>query len=216
MPYPRFTPDKLAGVLESTEADYLMRRNRQQLTGEVAEGAPARYARTIELMPEVLAWIWAVCDQAKMTPAGPALLQGPSLLMVGPTGTGKTHQAWEALRRLADTGATFRWHAVAAPDLYALLRPQAGVNAEAEFQRAARASVLLLDDLGAAKGSEWVEEVNYRLISHRYDRGRPTLITSNLPPRDFSAYLGDRSASRLAEMCTVLPVTGQDRRRNPA
>jgi DNA replication protein DnaC len=215
-PFPRFTPDQLltGPVVEPGEAEYLLRTNAARLNAEVGDGTPPRYARTVQMLPEVLAWTRDVCNEARMTAAGPALVEGPSLLTAGPTGTGKTHQAWEALRRLANSGATFRWRAFAAPDLYARLRPQAGVNSEAEYQAAATADVLLLDDLGAAKGSEWVEEVNYRLISHRYDHHKPTIMTTNLPPNRLRDYLGDRSASRLAEMCTVLPVVGEDRRRS--
>ena len=73
--------------------------------------------------------------------------------------------------------------------------------------------LLLLDDLGAAKSSEWVEEITYRLINRRYNLMLPTLITSNLRISDLRAYLGDRVASRLAQMTTRIAFETADRRR---
>ena len=50
----------------------------------------------------------------------------------------------------------------------------------------------MLDDLGAVKTSEWIEEVNFRLVNHRYERMLPTLFTSNLLPKDLATLLGER------------------------
>lgn len=77
----------------------------------------------------------------------------------------------------------------------------------------ARCPLLLLDDLGAAKTSEWTEELTYRLINHRYEHMLPTLITTNLPTAELRTALGDRVASRLAEMTERVILTGPDRRR---
>jgi DNA replication protein DnaC len=104
------------------------------------------------------------------------------------------------------------WLAVTAPDLYAQLRPRDGIDGESEFRRFADVPLLLLDDLGAAKNSEWTEEINYRLIGHRYAAMLPCLITSNVPVAQLKAILGDRVASRLREMCQFVALTGPDRR----
>ncbi len=74
--------------------------------------------------------------------------------------------------------------------------------------------LLILDDLGAAKTSEFVEEQTYRLINRRYNAMLPTLITTNLRIRDLKAYLGDRVTSRLAEMTTRVEFEPVDRRRH--
>jgi len=86
------------------------------------------------------------------------------------------------------------------------------VDSEDVFERHAKAPVLMLDDLGAAKDSSWVEEVNYRLINHRYEWMLPTLVTSNVPPRDLAGEVGERVASRLTEMATPVVLKGPDRR----
>ncbi|MER7128641.1 hypothetical protein [Streptosporangium saharense] len=40
--------------------------------------------------------------------------------------------------------------------------------------------LLLLDDLGSAKASEWTEEITYRVINHRHENLLPGVFTSNL------------------------------------
>jgi DNA replication protein DnaC len=143
----------------------------------------------------------------------PNILRGPSLLLLGAVGTGKTYQAFGAIRALALSGAYCSWLATTCADMYGRLRPGNGVDGEREFRAFADARLLLLDDLGAAKTSEWTEEVIYRLINHRYEHEMPTLITSNEGPDRLKAALGYRVASRLAEMTQRVILTGPDRRR---
>src|SRR5690606_7391206 len=102
-----------------------------------------------------------------------------------------------------------------AADLYARLRPRHGIDSETEFRAIADAPLLMVDDLGAAKTSEWVEEVNYRLINWRYDRVLPTVFTSNVLPKELKVALGERVASRLVEMADRVTLKGEDRRRTP-
>lgn len=147
-------------------------------------------------------------------PGGPGIAEGPSLLIVGPTGTGKTYRAYGAVRALLTRGVRLRREATTTADLYARLRPRPGHDAERNLQALARSPLLLLDDLGAAKTSEWTEELTYRLINHRYEHLRPTLITTNLPTAELRTVLGDRIASRLAEMTERVILTGPDRRRS--
>jgi DNA replication protein DnaC len=164
---------------------------------------PPRYRDAIASEPAVITW----CDQFAESPG--------SLLILGRTGVGKTYQAFGAIRLLARHGITPDWQAITEPDLYARLRPREGTDTEGEFARLADAPLLLIDDLGAAKNSEWTEEVTYRLIGHRYDAMTPTLITSNTRIEDLRDALSDRVASRLREMCRFVPLKGTDRRKAP-
>jgi len=181
-----------------------------------SEHIPARYANAIADNPGVIAWAEQITSSAVANPNGLAIKRGPSILLLGRTGIGKTHQAYGALRLLATAGVRSRWAAMTAADLYARLRPRHGVDSEAEFQSIANAPLLLLDDLGAAKPSEWVEEINYRLINWRYEHELATIFTSNVPPKELGAALGDRVASRLVEMAARVVLKGEDRRRVPA
>ncbi|MFD5564476.1 ATP-binding protein [Kitasatospora griseola] len=182
---------------------------------------PYRYADATPIAghPEIGAWAQRVATKPS---------EASSLLLTGPTGTGKTHQAWAALRMIAEAGpVNYRLIATTAADMYASLRPGGSHRGEkAELEQLASVPILLLDDLGSAKGSEWVEETTYRLINKRYNACLPTVFTSNYSteaPRHpdtgaivgpgLDVILGDRIVSRLAEMTTVVVMAGCDRRR---
>lgn len=174
---------------------------------------PPRFHDAEATLPEVAAW----ADEALSDNAAAG-----ALLLTGLTGTGKTHQAYGALRRIAAGGpGKFKLIAVNSADMYGNLRPSQVMGAaERELRRLSEVQYLLLDDLGTAKTSEWTEEVTYRLINYRYNHCLPTIITSNLPARDdegpdLTTFVGARVASRLAEMVTTLvPMIGNDRRRD--
>lgn len=168
--------------------------------------APPRYLTATTDHP-------VVCDWADRVAAD--ITQAPSLMLWGGTGTGKTHAAFGAVRRIALTGpARFGFLATTFPDLYAALRPGGGNDDERErlMRRVLTVPVLLLDDLGTTKSSLWTEETTYRIVNHRYNRMLPVIITSNEPPAALPELLGDRIASRLIEMTTRVEMTGADRR----
>ncbi|MGW5352503.1 ATP-binding protein [Streptomyces sp. NPDC004031] len=178
---------------------------------------PPRYQGAMADHPRVTAWVAEVTAASRPGPGGTrGIGTGPSLLIAGPTGTGKTHQAYGAVRALLAAGVRLRWEATTAADLYAAQRPQQGNDAEQQLWRLARSPLLLLDDLGAAKQSPWTEELTYRLVNHRYNQLLPTLVTTNLPVAELRDAVGDRVASRLAEMTDRVILTGHDRRRHTA
>ena len=162
---------------------------------------PPRFIEAAASHPGVVAWCEAFGESS------------PSLLILGRVGTGKTFQAFGAVRTLAARGVTVAWHADTAPGLLASLRPREGVDSESEYRKVATVPLLLLDDIGAAKASEWTEETLYRLVNDRYEAMLPGLFTSNVPASELRAALGDRIASRLAEMCQRVVLRGSDRRR---
>jgi DNA replication protein DnaC len=207
------TPEEIA--VDSGDPTDLPARVRRNLTTSAA-ATPARYRSAFPTVLAVRDWATATLRAAKVSPAtgAPHVATGPSLLLLGPTGAGKTYEAHGALRLLAAGGANGTVVAVGAADLYADVRPSGG-GAEA-FDRYAAAGVLFLDDLGAAKPSEWTEEVTYRLINHRYEEMRPTLFTSNVLPSRLGEMLGERVASRLTEMCERVVLDVRDRRLGPA
>lgn len=194
---------------------------------------PLDYRDAIAEHPDVTAWVRAIAE-ASVPPNAEGMsphwggtgrrkiAYGPSLLLWGGTGTGKTREAYGAIRALTAAGCGVTWHATTAADLYAQTRPRSGVDPEHLLRRIVRVPLLLLDDLGAAKGSEWTEEINFRVLNWRAQHRLPTLITSNLPPvrteemdrrqpvlRD---KVGDRVLSRLSGMCTPIHFSGADRR----
>jgi DNA replication protein DnaC len=84
------------------------------------------------------------------------------------------------------------------------------------------ADLLVLDDLGAEKTSEWVEETLNLIVNTRYNERRLTIFTSNYPdipddtdPNALLARIGMRMRSRLHEMCEFLGLDGADYRELP-
>jgi DNA replication protein DnaC len=190
---------------------------RAQLAAEHLEThLPARYAGAVPARREVRSWIAEVIRNAVAESQHrgkvATVRTGRSLLLLGEVGTGKTHEAYGALRVFAACGLHTQWVVTTAADLYAQMRPRHGVDAETVFERAADAPLLVVDDLAAANNSPWVEEVNQRLVDRRYLHVRPTLFTSNATQPQLREYLGDRVASRLVEMCDVVAMEGPDHR----
>lgn len=171
---------------------------------------PYRYQDAAAAHPQVTAW----ADRAAVDPRTAGIL-----FLTGPFGTGKTHEAYGALRRIAETGPDrFELVALTAPDMYALMRPGGSERGpECEVKRLMRIPLLLVDDLGTEKISEFTEEATYRLLNERYNECRPLVITSNLPVAnpngpDLKDQLGERITSRLAQTTTVVVIGGNDRR----
>lgn len=187
---------------------------------DAAKVIPFHYRTAVATEPELRTWVDAVAAEARAHQVRRGALiasafRGPSLLLLGSTGVGKTYEAFGAVRDLAVTGVGARWTVTTAADMYGSLRPRHGVDSEAEFDRYRNARLLLIDDLGAARTpTEFTEEINFRLINWRYERHMPTLLTSNVLPAELAARLGDRVTSRLAEMCQRVVLKGSDKRRN--
>jgi DNA replication protein DnaC len=80
-------------------------------------------------------------------------------------------------------------------------------------RRLAAVDLLHLDDVGAEQQTEWVLEQLYSIVNERYEDGRSILITTNLTIEQLRNQVGDRTVSRLAEMCDQYPLFGPDRRR---
>ena len=75
---------------------------------------------------------------------------------------------------------------------------------------AKRANILVLDDIGMEKMSDWVRQVLYMLINERYQRESITLITSNRNLKEIDELIHPGIASRIAGMCEVIHFSGKD------
>ena len=76
-------------------------------------------------------------------------------------------------------------------------------------------SLLILDDLGIERSTEYVLEQVYAVIDERYKSGLPVIITTKIAeirnPQDVSYA---RIYSRILEMCTPVRISGEDRRKS--
>jgi DNA replication protein DnaC len=156
------------------------------------------------------------------------LLPEPGLLFLGPPGTGKTHLAVAALRGLIAHGFEGMFY-----DFQTLLTrihkgydKASGASEREAYQSALDVEILLLDDVGASRINDWVEDTVTSIITHRCNSRKATIVTTNL--RDpqagdkrvsglqedmHSKYfleerIGMRARSRLFEMCKLVNMRG--------
>lgn len=137
------------------------------------------------------------------------------LLLLGPVGTGKSTIAG-ALAVEAGAPAFCQFWPTGA--LLRTIREEMTIrdtDHRPVLDRIAARRLLVLDDLGAERSSEWSKrDIIAGLIAARYDAGQLLVITSNLTPRAIVDHLGDdRLTSRLGEMVEIVEVDGPDRRR---
>ena len=72
--------------------------------------------------------------------------------------------------------------------------------------------LLILDDMGAEKTSDWVCSVLFEIIDHRYNACLPLLVTTNCVPEELKKQIGARNFDRLREMCSLVSVTAKSQR----
>ena len=72
--------------------------------------------------------------------------------------------------------------------------------------------LLIIDDIGSEKPTEWAIETLYAIINKRYEAVYPTIFTSNFTLEELAGRLGDRIVSRIAGSCEVVELQGKDRR----
>lgn len=140
---------------------------------------------------------------------------GENLILYGARyGTGKTHLAAAVLNRHVNQGGTGRFCEV--PALLRRLRgtfsPDARESESRVFREIQGAGLLVLDDVGKEKWSEWGEQTLYDIIDHRYVRELPIVITTNLSPGELGKAIGPACLSRLSERGTFVELEGEDYR----
>jgi DNA replication protein DnaC len=140
---------------------------------------------------------------------------GKGLLLIGREGTGKTHIAVAVLKDVIARGFTGLYWNV--PELFLELRRLMNESAELTesdlFDEARRADLLVLDDLGAERSSEYVTDRLYVLINGRYGDDMPTIVTTNRGFDELRTQIGPRIFSRICEMCVPLEFPEGDYRR---
>ena len=181
---------------------------------------PRRYERCAldSYMPNNASQKKAKADVAKFLEKYPLVDVG--LLFLGPCGVGKTHLSVALLKKMieekGDAGLFYgfddllheirlSWDPVSQTSELSIMRP------------VLEADLLVLDELGKSKPTEWVRETMSHIINCRYNNRKLTVFTSNILDRagrpgeeTLSERIGIRLRSRLYEMCKVIEIDGED------
>ena len=144
------------------------------------------------------------------------------LLLIGPPGIGKTHLAVAVLREVIVEkgihGLYFDTRSLLST-IRSTYNPVTRTSEADVLGRVMKAELLVLDDLGAERPTDWVEETMNLIVNTRYNDRKPTIFTTNyedVPDTDdldsLLVRVGFRMHSRLREMCEFLEYAGPDYR----
>ncbi len=179
----------------------------------------------------------ALVQARNFVKAYPFETNGNGLLLTGSIGVGKTHLAVGILQALvAERGAKGLFFDYR--DLLKQVQNSYNRNVDVTelevLQPVFEAEVLVLDELGASKPTDWVWDTVAHILNTRYNDRRTTIITTNypnLPPgggesggagglgaaaraavreESLGDRIGERMRSRLQEMCVVVEMQGED------
>jgi DNA replication protein DnaC len=170
----------------------------------------------------------------------PVTTEGHGLLLTGSIGIGKTHLAVGILQALVvekSVQGLFCDYRELLKQIQNSYNPQVATTELEILRPVFEAEVLVLDELGAAKPTEWVWDTVAHILNTRYNDKRTTIITTNyanlqaggaenpggsamsraarsaVREETLGDRIGDRMHSRLAEMCVVIEMRGEDFRR---
>lgn len=200
------------------EAKRQKERERERLLKK--SGLPARYDQA------TLETVRVTRENRQAIEAVRRYIQNPAgvLMLLGPVGTGKTHLAacvtnafLDNLKRVTFGGVISLLGRIKRS--YRRDTPEGEAQQEEEWQiidELTTAPLLVLDDLGKERVSEWVEQILYQVIDARYGEKRPLVITTNFKPQELENRYQETGAaivSRLAERCTAVYLGGDDWRK---
>jgi len=137
--------------------------------------------------------------------------EATGLLFYGSRGTGKTHGCIAALRELCSRGidnVLYKNY----PELLSDARDNDTIKERALYEIYSKPYILVLDDLGAEKTSEFSIQIVYNILDRRIRETNKTIIATNLDPDDIITTLGERIYSRVQEYQPIM-FSGDDKRK---
>lgn len=216
-----------------TRCDCILKKRAELLLQEAR--IPARYehcelrefvTKTSGSNPSLEAALLAADSFVKEYP-----VEKTGLLFIGPIGVGKTHLAVGILRELLllkSVPGLFYDYRELLKEIQNSYNPTVNATEMGILQPVFEAEVLVLDELGAVKPTEWVWDTVSLILNTRYNDKRTTIITTNFPDqppamiatRDLTQRavreetlgdrIGERMRSRLHEMCRKIAMEGSD------
>ena|SRR3990167_4815628 len=145
---------------------------------------------------------------------------GDSVILMGPSGRGKTGIAVCLMRDATTAGKSIAWCHVSTwlRDIRETFdrKDEDGerMHSEASLVRELiAADVAVVDDLGAHRMTDWTQDMIFAVVNGRDSSNKATVYTTNLPMADVERIYGERVSSRLARCVKMTIKDGPDRRR---
>jgi DNA replication protein DnaC len=144
------------------------------------------------------------------------------IILIGSVGVGKTHLAVSILKGLTERGfgCLFYEFGSLLKEIQESYNPQTLTSELSVLSPVLTTDVLVLDELGASKPTDWVRDTMAHVINTRYNDRKVTIFTTNYLDDRRSAVeetledrIGTRLRSRLYEMCRTVMIEGRDYRR---
>lgn len=134
---------------------------------------------------------------------------GRGIVLIGNAGTGKTHLASAIANSLMNEliPVKFGTFINLLDNLKKAFRTDKDVVASLT-----EIPVLIIDDLGKEKYTEWASQILFQVIDQRYNSELPTIITTNLSVEEMKERFGEPITSRLMEMCYGIVLNGENYR----
>ena len=151
----------------------------------------------------------------------PAIERGA--LFTGTVGVGKTHLAVSILKGLTERGFSCLFYEFGAllKEIQESYNPVSQISELKVLAPIFNTEILVLDEIGASKPTEWVRDTMAHIINTRYNDKKLTIFTTNYlderrNERDetLEDRIGVRLRSRLYEMCKTIVIGGDDFRKN--
>lgn len=147
---------------------------------------------------------------------------GKGLFFMGHCGVGKTHLAVAIISELINQKAipcVFYDFRDLLSEIKSTYNSDSTISENMVLKPVLEKEILLLDELGAQKVTDWMRDILTHIINHRYNERLNTIITSNWMDEaedeedTLAGRIGYRLRSRLYEMCQVWEIVGEDYRR---
>jgi DNA replication protein DnaC len=158
---------------------------------------------------------------SKLAMEFPAVDRG--LLMMGTVGVGKTHLAVSIIKALTERGFSSLFYEFGSllKEIQDSYNPKTQASELKILANVFEADILVLDEIGASKPTDWVRDTMSHIINTRYNDKKLTIFTTNYlderksdKEETLEDRIGVRMRSRLYEMCRTVKIEGRDFRQS--
>lgn len=185
------------GICITCKEERRMKQKIQQIDDKISSKIPLKYQKIESDHPEFL----------KMS-------MSENLFLTGSTGTGKTVLACSIAKKAIRNYEEISY--ISYPAFIMKLQNAFKKDTENPFEIAEGvakdSNILFIDDLGAEKITDFVRQITYFILNEREQRCLKTVITSNFSLSQLDEQVDPRISSRIAGMCRVIKMSGEDRR----